>query len=64
MSIQSLIQDTFIGKIESAFQDVEQVVTFNNVSANQWQAIISFDLDKSQMTATEKELISALLKRL
>jgi len=64
MNVQALIQDTLIGKIESALEDIDHTISFVNTSANKWQAVISFDLDATQMTETEKELISALLKRL
>ena len=64
MNVQELIQDTMIGKLESALEDIDHTISFVNVSGNKWQAVIAFDLDASNMNEVEKELISALLKRL
>ncbi len=62
--IEEIIKDTAISKIESVLSDVDHTISFQNVSGNKWQIVLSFDLDDSNMNEAEKLFLSELLKHL
>ncbi len=64
MILEELVKDTVMGKLEGILGEIDHVVQFQNVSANKWQVNIVFDLDQTQLTDTEKALLTALFKHL
>jgi len=60
----NIIQEAALDKIEGILGEIDHEVTFQNPSANEWQIVISFDLDKSPLSDSEKAVLSMLLKHL
>lgn len=59
-----IIRSTVTDRIEDALDTVEYRVSFENPLGNQWNIIVSFDLDSAEIDESEKKLIGALLKHL
>jgi len=62
--VADLLRDSVLGKIADDIEEIEHDLKFVNVGGNKWQAQLSFDLDESSMSDTQKQIISELLKYL
>lgn len=62
--VLDLIKDNILSRIEDDIQELEHDIKFVNTEGNKWQAVIEFDLDKSSMSALQKQIVSQLLKYL
>ena len=59
-----IIRSTVIDRVEDALDTIEYKISFENPLDNQWNIIVSFDLDSAAIDENEKKLIGALLKHL
>lgn len=64
MILGDLIKENLLERIESELDELEHDIEFINISGNKWQAVMSFDLDDTEMCDEQKALLSALLKHL
>jgi len=62
--IAELLKDSVLEKIALDVEDITHDLKFVNMGGNKWQAQISFDLDETSMSDSQKLIVSELLKYL